>query len=211
MPETEPSDESEEQTVTSIIIMFEKAFPSELPEPSSIKTAQDYVAGFATVAISKKLNCQACWNTLIVQKGEKRDGLTYFSYLQRGGLREPTTIVKQICFLAEYIYDRIYADKGLRGIISNREICPSEKDTVAKLVMFVAKSHGAVSDEVCECGQKLEDLINKILSPIINTVMKGTRNLYTDKLEVSSKRAKKKEIQFKCSSAAVLASTSKNT
>lgn len=145
----------------------------------------------------KKMKCKECWAYLIKQKGDTREGHTYANHLQRGGLSEPTPFVQNMIKIAETTYQNLYDTVELRKRFFDVNIVADQKEALVALTMVAAENLKLLRDESCEeCGLERDELTEKMLTPVVNTLMKGLRLRTKDELQLSRKAAKRKQVQF---------------
>lgn len=167
-------------------------------------TSEDYVAGFAASNIGHNETCKTCIESCIVQKGDQIQGATYFNQLQRGGLIEPTQVVKSIMMVCCCVFDHIQAAPHLKIVFNDTKKICNQKRTLTELVLRKIKLDNVLDLEaVChDCKSSKFRLYAGIISKMLNTLMKGERIKTSNRLQLASNKAKRKETVFNVSSGA---------
>ena len=162
------------------------------------KSVQIYIAGYAAHKIVKKYNnCNICASFLVESKGNPIDD-EYFDCLQRGGLKVPTEMVKDILFHMCAIFEKIINDPATESDFLKMT---NQKAILCDLTSLSTRQHEGFNDlcSQCICGNENKNMfimMCSIFSNILlnNYVKKRNNKNATEKSEKAESKNKKRKL-----------------
>ena len=159
------------------------------------KSVQIYITGYAAHKIVKKSNnCNICASFLVESKGNPIDD-EYFDCLQRGGLKVPTEMVKDILFHMCAIFEKIINDPATESDFLKMT---NQKAILCDLTSLSTRQHEGFNDlcSQCICCNENKNMFNmmcSIFSNILlnNYVKKRNNKNATEKSEKAESKTKK--------------------
>lgn len=131
--------------------------------------SNNYVCGYAAHSICKKISCSDCQFVFIKEKGIKIHE-TYFDYMQRGGLVQPTQVVQQQFFHMCAIFQEIIRN----GEMKTKFFCEtSQRKILHCLTLNSVQQENFYIDtnRVCNCGQTNINIFKMLLFPMANIIL----------------------------------------
>ncbi|CAH1978417.1 unnamed protein product [Acanthoscelides obtectus] len=151
-----------------------------------------YTSGYASHAITKKLNnCESCISLVRIDKG-KLTGNDYFDYLQRNGLSIPSERVSYIFYHMASIMQFIMGNKDCEVKFIG---CRQQKLLLCQLTIESIKSDHYYDDfaQTCKiCNRKYEKILNMICSIFsnifLNNYVKNKNNANIENQKLKNKK-----------------------